>query len=88
MTERELAWARTSWEQTDRPRSTPGAFWTRMQTFFDDAMWQDNPPGAAPGAHLPRRCRGHADSAPEVMRPLLGKWEYDVEHSLNALRRS
>ena len=86
--DRELAWARKVWAETDRERSTPAAFWTLMRTYFDDAMWKDHPRGDAPGDFLPRRSLGDADPGPAIMAPLLDKWEYDVEDSLNALCRS
>ncbi len=84
---RELEFARRVWAATNTDRSSPGEFWVAMREFFDDAMWQPRASGAPP-KDVPRRMIPFSDPPPGIMRPLAGKWRYDVDSSLDALRIS
>lgn len=81
---RELEYARRIWAATGAHRSSPDEFWAAMGEFFDHAMWHECARGAAP-KHVPRRLVPFPGDPPQVMRRLAGKWEYDIDSSLNAL---
>ena len=86
LAKKELEYARSVWAQTKVESSSPEAFWSAMRNFFDEAIWRDNPPGIAPDREIPRRCIAFPLNSPEIMKPLFGKWQYDVKGSLAALR--
>jgi hypothetical protein len=85
---RELEYARDTRAQSKARDSSADAFWATMKKFFDEEIWHDNPPGVAPGIDHPRRCIDFPLDTPEIIKPLLGKWQYDVNSSLAALRNS
>jgi hypothetical protein len=80
---RELAWAERVAEET--ATATPRAFWRGMKPFFDERRWRDGD-GGADREDLPVHCMPDREgAAPELLLPLLDRWEYPVAESLAAL---
>jgi glycosyltransferase involved in cell wall biosynthesis len=83
--QRELAFARRVWAITDVINQTPDDFWNAMREFFDNATWRDCAPGEQP-RDVPRRMIRFPIDPPHITSRLAGRWRYDVEASLAALR--
>jgi hypothetical protein len=81
---RELAWAERVAEE--QATATPLAFWRAMKPFFDRPQWRD----AGNGEHredVPLRCLPDREGeVPDLVRPLLDRWEYPLAESLAALK--
>jgi len=88
LAKRELEFARAIWAQSDVASTSPEVFWAGMKNFFDGGIWRDNPPGVAPDKEIPRRCMAYPLDPPEIVKPLFGKWQYDVNASLTAMQNS
>jgi hypothetical protein len=85
---RELEYARTVWAQSNVESTSPEVFWNAMGKFFDEAMWRDNPAGVAPDNDIPRRRIVFPLDPPEIIKPLFGRWQYDLNGSLAVLQGS
>jgi len=54
-------------------------FWEKISGFFENSYWKLNPDSVSQGI------MGIIHEHPEIMRHLLGKWEYDSEDSIRYL---
>jgi hypothetical protein len=82
---KEHRYALTVLEEVLSEGQPPEVFWQKMKSYFDEAMWTDLPDGLVPSSGLPRYCIGELKESPETVRHLLGRWEYNVQDSLDFL---
>jgi hypothetical protein len=82
---RELACARQALVDAQAAPDPVRAFWEHMAQFFKKERFR----GPAPSARdeIPRSGLRQLGDAPAVVRPLLGRWQYDLRWSLEALGR-
>ena len=60
-------------------KSSSNLFWEKISDFFENSYWKLNPDSVSQGI------MGIIYDHPEIMRHLLGKWEYDSEDSIRYL---
>jgi hypothetical protein len=63
-------------------------FWAQMEPFFDAPATNGNEAERPHASHVPLRSTPFPDEGPQIVRPLLGGWRYDVGISLRALGAS
>jgi hypothetical protein len=78
---KELALAEAALIAAETADDPAAAFWDRAKEIIEIDLSAAAPPGTV---HAP--FEGIVDDAPEILRPLLERWAYDVELSLCALR--
>ena len=84
----ELRYARRVVDGLGAAGADPRDFWTQMEPFFDAPATNGNAVERSPAWHVPLRSTPFPDEGPDIVRPLLGGWRYDVGISLRALGAS